>query len=75
MRKAARITLTLPALNAAAEVVFVVSGAEKAAVLREVWRGPPRRPALPAQRVRPDRGRLLWLVDEAAASGLTARAG
>jgi 6-phosphogluconolactonase len=73
--RAARLTLTLPVLNAAAEVLFVVSGADKAPVVRAVLHGPARRPALPAQRVRPDKGRLLWLLDEAAASGLTARAG
>ena len=71
----ARVTLTLPVLNAAAEILFLVSGAEKAAAVRGVLRGRTQRPVLPAQRVQPDKGRLLWLLDEPAASGLTARAG
>lgn len=65
-----RITLTLPVLNAAAEVVFIVSGAEKAPVLAEVLNGHPRSDPYPAQLVRPTQGRLTWLADEAAASRL-----
>jgi 6-phosphogluconolactonase len=71
----ARFTFTLPVLNAAAEVVFVGGGADLAPLVRTVWHVPARRTTLPAERVRPVRGRVLWLVDEAAASGLTARAG
>lgn len=58
-----RITLTLPVLNAAHRVVFLVAGAEKAPALRAVRSGASD---LPAARVRPARGRLLWLVDAAA---------
>jgi 6-phosphogluconolactonase len=60
-----RITLTLPVLNHAACVAFLVSGADKAAVVRAVL-AEPRGPPLPAQRVRPA-GRLVWLLDAAAA--------
>jgi 6-phosphogluconolactonase len=65
-----RITLTLPAINAAARVVFLVAGAEKAATVARILlpsQGPER---LPAQDVRPTSGRLLWLLDAAAASQL-----
>ncbi|HMQ17334.1 MAG TPA: 6-phosphogluconolactonase [Phycisphaerae bacterium] len=61
----ARVTLTLPALNAAHTVAFVVSGRSKAAMLRAVREGPPN-PALPAQAIAPASGELLWLVDAAA---------
>lgn len=57
-----RMTLTFPVLNAAREVMFVVTGAEKADAFREVRSGSR---ALPAGRVRARR--TLWLVDEAAA--------
>ncbi|GAB4576251.1 MAG: 6-phosphogluconolactonase [Anaerolineae bacterium] len=62
-----RITLTPVVLNAAAQVTFLVSGAEKAARLRQVLYGPYQPQALPAQIIRPAHGRLLWLIDEAAA--------
>ena len=65
-----RLTLTFPVLNNASEIVFLVPGAEKAKVLREVLRPSPNGSGHPAKSVRPSRGRLLWLVDENAASGL-----
>jgi len=63
-----RITFTYPLLNAAAEVMFVVGGADKADMLRNVLRGDPTGQTYPAQDVRPVSGRLLWLVDGAAGS-------
>lgn len=65
-----RLTLTLPVLNNAREVVFLVAGAEKAGILRRVIADPPEKPLLPAAAVRPVGGHLLWLVDRAAASSL-----
>jgi len=66
-----RITMTVPVLNQAAQIIFLVSGQEKAEVLREILEGDYRPDLLPAQRIRPDHGSLLWLVDEAAAGCLT----
>ncbi|HEV8672729.1 MAG TPA: 6-phosphogluconolactonase [Methylomirabilota bacterium] len=66
-----RITLTLPILNRAARVLFLVAGADKAATLREVLEGPVDPQRLPAQAVRPEAGHLVWLVDRAAAAALT----
>lgn len=65
-----RITLTLVAINRARLAVFIVSGSGKAARLREVLYGPEHMQTLPAQMIRPPEGRLLWLVDEAAAGSL-----
>ena len=62
-----RLTLTYPVLNAAAHVVFLVAGADKAETLRDVLKGPPRLSLLPAQGVQPAGGRLTWLLDQAAA--------
>jgi len=65
-----RTTLTLPVLNRARAVVFLVAGPEKAGALRRVLAPEPGAELLPAARVRPDRGSVLWLADAAAASGL-----
>jgi 6-phosphogluconolactonase len=64
-----RITFTLPVINAAAHVMFLVAGAEKAKVLKTVLGDTPG--GLPAALVRPSDGRLTWLLDRAAAALLT----
>lgn len=65
-----RITLTVPVLNHAALVLFLVSGEEKAEALHTVLEGDYQPDRFPAQAVRPEEGRLLWLVDRAAARRL-----
>lgn len=67
-----RVTFTFPVINAAREVIFLVSGPAKAAVLREVLEGAPSVSERPAAGVRPA-GELAWLVDEAAAERLAPR--
>lgn len=71
----ARVTLTPPVINAAAEVLFLVSGGDKAAMLHRVLDGPWRSDALPAQAIVPAAGRLGWLVDAGAAADLERGAG
>ena len=66
-----RLTLTLPALNAARAAIFLVSGEGKAETLAQVLEGSPTPDELPAQAVRPRNGTLIWLVDAAAASRLS----
>jgi len=66
-----RITMTAPVLNHAAQVLFLVSGRQKAEVLREILEGEYRPDLLPAQLIRPVHGKLLWLVDQAAAGCLS----
>jgi 6-phosphogluconolactonase len=68
--KAYRITLTLPAINHAAHVVFTVTGAGKAARVAEVIHGDEGEPRLPSQLIRPTDGTLEWFLDRAAASAL-----
>jgi 6-phosphogluconolactonase len=65
-----RVTLTPAILNQASEVIFLVSGGEKAAILRRVLYGARATDELPAQVIAPVEGRLRWLVDAAAAAEL-----
>lgn len=65
-----RITFTFPVFNRAAEVMFLASGADKAEMLHQVLEGK-NAPLLPSQRVQPSDGKLLWILDEAAAAKLT----
>jgi 6-phosphogluconolactonase len=65
-----RVTLTLPVLNNAANVLFLVAGADKSAAAARVLTGPPMPDNLPSQSVRPLHGALTWLLDRSAASGL-----
>ncbi len=67
-----RITLSVPVLNAARVVVFLVSGADKAPALAQCLDGVRDPMRLPAQLIDPPEGRLLWLVDQAAACMLNA---
>lgn len=62
-----RITMSAPLLNRGRTVAFLVEGKAKAEVLSEVLRGPRDPERLPAQLIAPE-GKLLWILDEAAAS-------
>lgn len=63
-----RITLTVPVINAAAHVVFLVAGSSKAPALRAVLRGPSLPDTYPAQMIQPLAGELVWMVDAQAAA-------
>jgi len=63
-----RITLTFPVLNSARAVMFLISGGEKAEMVRRALRDPAA--GLPCQQVRPENGELIWFLDEAAAAKL-----
>jgi 6-phosphogluconolactonase len=67
-RPARRVTLTLPAINAARQVLFLVSGESKAEIVARVLGT--RTGDLPAERVCPIAGELVWLLDEPAAGAL-----
>jgi 6-phosphogluconolactonase len=70
--QAYRVTLTPPVLNAAKQVVFLVSGHEKAKALQAVLEGPSDPVRYPAQVVNPVVGHALWFVKRDAAGLLQA---
>lgn len=69
--KTSRLTLTLPVLNAARCVAFLVSGTDKASVLRTVLEEEASPEQYPSKLIKPESGKLIWLLDRAAASELT----
>jgi 6-phosphogluconolactonase len=63
-----RITLTWPVIDHASSVFFLIAGADKAAVLKEVLTGPRDPERLPSQLIWPASGILTLILDEAAAA-------
>ncbi len=61
-----RLTVTVPVINHAAQVVFLISGGAKAVVLKEVLDGKEDSQRLPSQLIRPAAGKVLYIVDHAA---------
>lgn len=62
-----RLTFTPPILNAARNVLFLATGADKVDAFRAVIEGPPDPDVYPAQIVRPPNGEVTWMVDSAIA--------
>lgn len=67
-----RVTLTVPTINAARQVAFLVAGSSKSQMLWNVLRGPRQPETWPAQLIDPASGGLQWLVDAAAAKQVRA---
>jgi 6-phosphogluconolactonase len=70
-----RITLTWPVINHASSVFFLIAGADKAAILKEVLTGPRDPERLPSQLIWPASGILTLILDKAAAALLPATDG
>src|SRR3954452_17671625 len=64
-----RVSLTRPAINGARQVVFLVTGADKAKAVKRAFGDPPD-PTTPSAQVQPGAGQLTVILDEAAAEGL-----
>jgi len=71
--KTHRLSLTLPVLNAARGVAFLVSGTEKASALRAVLEDNVPGEQYPSKLVQPKDGKLIWFLDRAAASELASQ--
>jgi 6-phosphogluconolactonase len=68
--KSARITFTLPVINAAARVLLLVAGADKTDMMHEVLVAARKEEIYPVQRVKPVNGEKIWMLDRAAAERL-----
>ena len=67
-----RVSMTLPVLNNAAFIAFLITGEKKAEITAKVLEDIPANPAdrMPSQRIQPTNGQLLWLLDMPAAGDL-----
>ncbi len=65
-----RITLTPEIVNRASYIAFMVTGSDKANILKRVVDGDYIPSVLPAQLINPENGKLLWFLDDAAAKYL-----
>jgi 6-phosphogluconolactonase len=69
--QAHRITMTAPVLNNADTIIFLVAGEEKAKVLHDVLERDQQPNQYPVQHIQPTHGRMIWILDQPAASRLT----
>lgn len=65
-----RVTMTAPLINQARKILFLVSGKEKAPILKEIITMKEDAVKFPVQLINPDPGVVDWYVDEQAASGI-----
>jgi 6-phosphogluconolactonase len=70
-----RVTFTVPVLNKAREVLFLIAGTDKADPVHQVLEGAPNSDLYPSQLVKPGEGSLVFFVDRAAAAKLSTAAG
>ena len=68
-----RITVTVPVITEAANVLVLVAGADKVDAVRRALQAPYDPTQTPSQVLRTAAGRVTWLLDEAAAAGLDRR--
>lgn len=69
-KKVYRISFTIPLINNAKQVLFLVTGKEKSTVIEKLFVRPSKKNILPAQLIKPLKGNLHWLLDKAAATSL-----
>jgi len=65
-----RLTLTLPVLNSARRISFLITGIDKSKVSSEIYHRKTNSEQYPAARVQPIHGSLEWYIDKAAASDI-----
>ncbi|MFQ5864594.1 MAG: 6-phosphogluconolactonase [bacterium] len=68
-----RVTLTLPVLNAAREIIFLVSGSSKSEIVRRIMSVEQPTKELPASLIHPENGMVHWMLDSDAAIAIQNR--
>jgi 6-phosphogluconolactonase len=61
-----RVSLTLPVINTARKVIFMVAGSEKAPIMKQILDPDTKSELLPVQRVMPEIGKVTWLLEKSA---------
>ena len=67
--KSHRLTLTLPVLNHGSDVWFLVTGSDKAGIIKEIFSAAAD---YPAAKVQPENGKLMWFITQDAAAATSA---
>ena len=65
-----RISFTIPLINDARHILFLVTGKEKSSIIGKLFAKPAKKNVLPAQLIKPIKGDLHWFLDKPAASSL-----
>jgi 6-phosphogluconolactonase len=68
-----RITLTLPVINHASRITFIIIGDSKKHIVREILEQPNNSSKYPAAKVKPVNGLIEWYLDKSSASGLSSQ--
>ena len=63
-----RISFTLPLINRASQIIFLVAGKEKATIIAVVLGNKKEKPVLPSQLIQPGKGINYWMLDDEAAA-------
>jgi 6-phosphogluconolactonase len=61
-----RLTLTLPVINQAKKILVLISGRGKAEIVKSIFQD--KKTGLPIQRIQPEEGEMIWLLDKEAVS-------
>lgn len=69
-KKIFRVSFTLPLINKANHILFLVSGKEKSGTIKHIFSKPVNKKVYPAQLVKPVKGKLFWYLDKQAANQL-----
>lgn len=67
-KKISRVSFTIPLINNARHVLFLVTGKEKASIVAKLFSKPVKKNILPAGLIKPIKGDLFWFLDKSAAS-------